>query len=142
MRSVTLALAVCAAGLPAGPVSAAQVGHRLECPAKAPADWGVPTARLDQVDVLSFRPGENIDEKTPPSLMPDKQSFRSGVLHQVWELTAMASGGEVQQLWCRYTGSDRILKLPEARLHRCEQTITHYSSTRADSTSQRAAFCD
>jgi hypothetical protein len=119
---------------------AAPATHKLECPASPPADWGLPTARLNQVDVLSFKPGESIDEKAPPSLMPDKQSLRSGVLYQVWELGAMA--GEVQQLWCRYAGSDRILKLPEVSLHRCEQTITRYSTTRTDPRSQRTAFCD
>lgn len=107
---------------------------------KPASGLGLRNARLNQVDIVSFKPGESIDEKAPPSLMPDKQSVRSGVLHQVWELSAMA--GEVQQLWCRYAGSDRILKLPEGSLRRCEQTITRYSTTRTDPRSQRTAFCD
>jgi hypothetical protein len=138
----SLIAALSAGGLLAGSTRAAPAAHKLECPATAPADWGVPAARLDQVDVLSMKPGENVDEKAPPALMPDKQSVRSGVLHQTWELRAMAAGGEVQQLWCRYAGSGRILKLPAQRLQRCEQTITHFSTTRTDPQSQRAAFCD
>lgn len=142
MQSRSIVVATLCFGLLAGTAYAAPAGHRLECPTSPPADWGLPAARLNQVDVLSFKRGESIDEKAPPSLMPDKQSVRSGVLHQVWELSEMTSGGEVQQLWCRYAGSERILKLPETGLHRCEQTITHYSATRMDPRSQRMIFCD
>lgn len=143
MRSRPTIVTMLSLGLLAGAAApTAPTGHKLECPASAPADWGLTHARLNQVDILSFRPGDTIDEKAPPTLMPDRDSIRSGTLHQVWELNATAGDGEVQQLWCRYSGSDRILKLPEAKLQRCEQTITRYSANGVNPRSQRAAFCD
>jgi hypothetical protein len=39
---------------------AAASGHRLECPAVAPADWALPQARLSAVAVLAAKEGEPI----------------------------------------------------------------------------------
>ena len=64
----------------AGPACA----HGLECPARAPADWHASSGVLDGVQVLSARQGEKIDDRSPPTLVPDDQSTRNGVLHSVW----------------------------------------------------------
>jgi hypothetical protein len=47
-------------------------GHPLECPWEAPAEWGLSKpATLDAVAVLSQPTDHAIDEKAPPSLVPE-----------------------------------------------------------------------
>ena len=101
----------------AGPAGA----HGLECPAHAPADWHASPGVLNGVQVLSAKQGEKIDDQSPPTLVPDDQTTRNGVLHSVWQMNG--EGPEWQFfVWCRYAGSERVLKLDAPRVKRCEYT--------------------
>lgn len=101
--------------------------HRVECPAEAPADWGLPKpAPLSQPAVLSQPTGQPIDETAPPSLVPDRGYARGNVWHNIWIM-----GDEPR--WshfidCQYRGSDRVLRLKADGLHQCEQTARPYSA--------------
>ncbi len=107
---------------------AAPPSHKLECPQSAPADWNVPTARLSGVEVLSAKVGEAIDNKSPPSLMPDDQSLSAGTLRQSWRMDSDGPGW-VRFVDCHYQGTDRVLRLDANHLSRCERTVTHFTKT-------------
>ena len=72
-------------GLCAIRAAGAEQPHRVACPGEAPAEWGLPKpAPLEQPAVLSQPTGEPIDEKAPPSLVPDRGYARGNVWHNVW----------------------------------------------------------
>jgi hypothetical protein len=119
MRGVVLA---CLLVLLAGGAQAA--GHRLECPVKAPPEFG-PAGPLDQVGVLSERKGVAIDETAPPLLVPDRGFARGSVWHNIWEMGD--EPGWVHYIQCQYRGVTRVLRLPADGLKQCEQTATPYS---------------
>lgn len=95
--------------------------HGLECPAHAPADWHASPGALNGVQVLSAKQGEKIDDQSPPTLVPDDQATRNGVLHSVWQMNGEGPDWQFF-VWCRYAGSDRVLKLAAPRVKRCEYT--------------------
>lgn len=78
--------------------------------------------------MLSARVGQAIDDKNPPSLMPDDQSQSGGTLHQSWRMDSDGPGW-VRFVDCHYQGADRVLRLDANRLSRCERTVTHFSKT-------------
>jgi hypothetical protein len=124
------------------PAGGARGAVLSECPALAPVAWHIGRARLDAADVLSYRPGEKIDESALPLVAPTSEQLGADVLQQDWDMGALVAVGEVQQLWCRYAHSDQILKLPDATLRHCRQTITHFSRTHPDPRSVRRMACD
>jgi hypothetical protein len=100
----------------------AQARHRLECPSHAPAEWGKPRGSLIGVQVLSAKRGEAIDETAPPDLVPDRQARRAGILHQTWQMNG--DGPDWQYfVWCRYAGTERIVKLPAPAVTICERVL-------------------
>jgi hypothetical protein len=117
-KPVILTLAVCLAGGQA----AGQTGHALSCPTQAPAEWGAGRQALVGVDVLSAKRDEPIDETAPPSLIPDQQATRAGTLHQVWRMNGDGPDW-LFYVWCRYAGTDRILKLAAPGVRRCERLL-------------------
>jgi len=105
----------------------AQQAHRLQCPATAPAEWGLPKpAPLQQPAVLSQPVGEKIDEEAPPSLAPDRGFARGNVWHNIWTMGDEA--GWSHFIDCQYRGSKRVLRLPADGLKQCEQTVQPYSA--------------
>jgi hypothetical protein len=109
------------------PSSAHAQQHRVECPPQAPADWDLTkSAPLDQVAVLSQPGGTPIDERSPPSLLPDRGFARDEVWHNIWLLGN--EPGWSHFVDCRYRGSPRILRLNADRLRQCEQTARPYSA--------------
>jgi hypothetical protein len=133
-----------AAAVALGSIRAANADqtHRVECPGEAPADWGLPKpVPLMQAAVLSQPVGQPIDERAPPSLVPDRGYARGNVWYNVWMM-----GDEPQ--WshfidCQYRGTDRLLRLKADGLHQCEQTVRPYSAGKgvADNAVQTMA-CD
>jgi hypothetical protein len=101
--------------------------HRLQCPAEAPAEWGLPKpAPLVQVAVLSQPVGQPIDDSAPPSLVPDRGYVRGGVWHNTWIMGDKPGWSHFVD--CQYRGSQRILRLKADRLKQCEQTAQPYST--------------
>ena len=86
--------------------------HALQCP----------EGPLVGVDVLSAKHGEAIDEASPPSLVPDEQTTRAGIVHQVWRMNG--EGPEWDYfVWCRYQPA-KLVKLPAPKVKRCERTFS------------------
>ncbi len=92
--------------------NALAAGHALECPA----------GPLVGVDVLSTKHGEPIDEAFPPTLVPDDQITRAGLLHQVWRMNGDGPDWEYF-VWCRYQGAAQVVKLAAPGTKRCERTL-------------------
>lgn len=86
--------------------------HTLQCP----------DGPLAGVDVLSAKHGEAIDEAYPPTLVPDEQTTRAGVVHQVWRMNGEGPDWDYF-VWCRYQQPDRLVKLPAPKVTRCERTF-------------------
>ena len=105
----------------AGPAMAA--GHALECPARAPAEWGGSPGLLNAVQVISAKHDEKVDEAAPPDLIPDDQRTRAGILHSVWKMNSDGPDW-LFQVWCHYVGTTRILKLDAPGVKRCEYTTS------------------
>jgi hypothetical protein len=138
MKPVALALLL---GLPLVQPAAA-AGHRLECPAVAPADWALPHARLSAVAVLAAKDGEAIDEASPPTLVPDSETISAGSLHQRWQMNVYGPGSHFY-VDCRYQGSDRVLRLDAAPVKICERVVTKFNrATGASPQSQNRLYCD
>jgi hypothetical protein len=118
MRAVSaFTLAVLCAG------NARGVGHALECPASAPAEWGATPGTLNTVQVISAKRDEAIDETAPPDLVPDDQRTQGGILHSVWKMNSEGPNW-VFQVWCHYAGTKRMLKLDASAVKRCEYTTS------------------
>ena len=100
--------------------------HKIECPATAPAEWGISGAKLSGVQILSQPEGEKIDETAPPSLAPDETKISGGTLHQYW---TMNTGGPGWDFFvdCQYAGTKRFLRIKANTAKRCDRTITHYN---------------
>jgi hypothetical protein len=108
--------------------AAQAAGHRLECPAQAPAEWGGAPGPLEQVGVLSEHRNLPINDEAPPLLVPDRGFAQGGVWHNIWRM-----GDEpdwVHYIQCQYRGSTRVLRLQADGLRQCEQTATPYSPAR------------
>jgi hypothetical protein len=94
-------------------------GHALECPARAPADWGGSHGSLTAVQVVSAKRGKTIDETAPPDLVPDEQRTQGGILHSIWQMNSY--GPEwLFYVWCHYAGTSRVLRLEAPGVKRCE----------------------
>ena len=94
-------------------------GHTLECPARAPSDWGASPGLLVGVQVVSAKRGEKIDDSAPPDLVPDDQRTQSGILHSIWRMNS--DGPEwLFQVWCHYEATPRVLKVNAPGVKRCE----------------------
>jgi hypothetical protein len=94
-------------------------GHAIECPARAPSDWGGSPGLLAGVQVVSAKRGEKIDDAAPPDLVPDGQRTQSGILHSIWRMNS--DGPEwLFQVWCHYAGTPRVLKVDAPGVKRCE----------------------
>jgi hypothetical protein len=138
-------LGLAAVAIPAAHAVAS--GHTLECPQAPPAAWNMPTAQLSGVEVLSAPAGETIDDKSPPSLMPDDQSLRAGTLHQSWRMDGDEAAW-VRFVDCHYResdrhGTDRVLRLDASHLVKCERTVSHFSKTNgATKLSKDQMTCD
>jgi hypothetical protein len=138
MKPLALALLL---GLPVIQ-DAAAAGHRLECPAVAPADWGLSRARLSGVAVLATEDGETIDEAAAPTLVPDSETMRAGTLHQRWQMNVYGPDSRFY-VDCRYRGTDRVLRLDAGQVKRCEREITHFSRATGESQqSENRLYCD
>jgi hypothetical protein len=121
-------LLIAALAFVALPSAAETPRPKLSCPAVAPADWGLTNAPLAEVQVLATPEHEAIDETATPSLVPDENVIRDGVLRQTWQMNSNGPGW----LWyvdCRYRGSKRVLRLDAKGLSRCLRTITPFSKT-------------
>ena len=105
--------------------TAAAPQHRLECPATAPADWHLPAnSPLSQPAVLSEKTGQPIDDKAPPSLVPDRGFVQGNVWHNIWLMGD--EPGWSHYVDCQYRGSPKILRLKADGLKQCEQTAQPY----------------
>jgi hypothetical protein len=102
--------------------------HKLECPARAPAEWGIAGATLSGVQILSQPKGEKIDETAPPSLMPDDTKISGGTLRQYWTMNAAGPDWDFF-VDCRYAGTERLLRLDANGVKRCDRMITHYRNS-------------
>jgi hypothetical protein len=101
--------------------------HRVECPKEAPAEWSLhKPAPLDQVAVLSQPTGKAIDDRSPPSLVPDRGFPKGNVWRNIWLMGD--EPGLSHFIDCRYRGSERILRLKADGLKQCEQTAKPYST--------------
>jgi hypothetical protein len=124
LMAIIIVLAI--AEIAAGPSANAQQ-HHVECPAQAPAEWGLTKAApLDQVAVLSQPAGTSIDDHAPPSLVPDRGFVRGSIWHNIWLMGD--EPGWSHFVDCRYRGSQRVLRLKADGLKRCEQTARPYSA--------------
>jgi len=99
--------------------------HAIDCPATAPATWGVGGAKLSGVEILSQPKGEKIDEAAPPSLMPDETKIADGTLRQYWTMNDTGAGWDFF-VDCHYAGTTRILRIEADGVKRCDRAITHY----------------
>lgn len=133
MHAGSVALLLELAGAHAG----AQTRYRLECPLEAPAEWGGPRGQLVGVQVLSAKRGEVIDETAPPDLIPNRQTTHAGVVRQTWRMNADGPDW-LYYVWCRYAGTDRVLRLAAPNVKRCERT---FQSAHPDRPAQRMV-CD
>ena len=108
------------------PATAAQT--ELRCPDAAPADWGLkPTPSLSGVEILSARKGEKIDEKAPPSLVPDTSDTRNGTLHQTWQMNS--DGPEWSYfIDCHFGGTSRILRIDAGGTTLCDYTVAPFGA--------------
>ena len=95
---------------------------------EAPAEWGLPKqAPLDQAAVvLSQRIGEQIDDSSPPSLMPDRGFVHGSVWHNVWLMGDELGWSHFVD--CRYHRSERIVRLKADGLKQCQQMAPPYSA--------------
>jgi hypothetical protein len=101
--------------------------HRVECPPQAPADWDLTKpAPLDQVAVLSQPTGTPIDERSPPSLVPDRGFARGSIWHNIWLMGD--EPGWSHFVDCRFRGSERVLRIKADGLKQCEQIARPYSA--------------
>jgi hypothetical protein len=115
-------LAIIVLALQPGETHAAdQTRHALECPARAPSEWGDLPGRLTGVQVVSAKRGEKIDDQAPPDLVPDEQHTRSAVLHSIWRMNSDGPDW-LFQVWCHYAGTPMVLKLDAAGVKRCEHS--------------------
>jgi hypothetical protein len=74
------------------------------------------------VEVLSAPRGGKIDDTAPPSLMPDANEVRDGMLHQVWRMNADGPDW-VYYVDCHYAGTTRVLRLDAGHVARCERIL-------------------
>ncbi len=107
---------------PPGVLAGKETALVVECPTRAPAEWGGARGLLVGVQVLSARRNEAIDEAAPPDLVPDEQQTRGGVLHQQWQMNSDGPDW-LFYVWCRYDGTGRVLKLDAPGVTRCERTL-------------------
>lgn len=125
--AVIIVAGIIAAGMIAASSSAQSQTHPVACPASAPKEWGLPpNAGLDQAAVLSQPYGEPIDDRSPPSLVPDTGFARGGVWHNIWRMGD--EPGWSHFIDCRYHGSPRVLRLRADGLRQCEQTAQPYAA--------------
>jgi hypothetical protein len=116
--------------------SAGTTNHRLDCPAYAPPEWGGPKAPLSEVHILASPMGQAIDNKSPPSLAPDRESFRAGVLLQSWSMNTDGPAW-VYFVDCLYEGTDRLLRLDAKDVKICRLSISHFRATKGKSRDSR-----
>jgi hypothetical protein len=132
----------CLAALPWAQTAQAAPPHKIDCPAAAPADWGVGGAALSGVEILSQPKGEPIDETAPPSLMPDQTKISGGTLRQSWTMNEDGPGFDFF-VDCHYAGTKRLLRIKATGVKRCDRMITHYRSSGApDPRSVDSLHCD
>lgn len=111
-------------------------GPSAYCPARAPSNWGLHgPAPLNQVAVLSQPVDQPIDDRSPPSLVPDRGFSQGTVWHNIWLMGDEA--GWSHFIECRYRGSDRTPRLPADGLQRCEQTTQPFSKKKPAARSRR-----
>ncbi len=116
--------------------------HAIDCPATAPASWGVGAAKLAGVEILSQPKGEKIDETAPPSLMPDETKIAAGTLRQYWTMNDAGAGWDFF-VDCHYAGTTRVLRIEADRVKRCDRAIMHYrKSGDPDPRSVDSLSCD
>jgi hypothetical protein len=116
--------------------------HAIDCPATAPASWGVGAAKLAGVEILSQPKGEKIDETAPPSLMPDETKITGGILRQYWTMNDSGAGWDFF-VDCRYAGTTRFLRIEAAGVKRCDRAVTQYrKSGDPDPRSVDSLHCD
>ena len=133
---------LCVAAIPWTVAAQTASRHKIECPAMAPADWGLSGAKLSGVQILSQPKGQRIDETAPPSLVPDRSTVSGGTLHQVWTMNGDGPGWDFF-VDCHYTGTTRLLRIPGDGVKRCDRTITHFRSRGApDPRSLELLHCD
>jgi hypothetical protein len=99
--------------------------HTIDCPATAPASWGIGGAKLAGVEILSQPKGEKIDETAPPSLVPDETTIAGGTLRQYWTMNGAGAGWDFF-VDCQYAGTTRFLRIEADTVKRCDREITHY----------------
>lgn len=133
-----LALAAVMALAAAAPAHAA--GHRVECPALAPAEWGTPRAALSGIDVLATPAGEAIDDKAPPTLVPDADDITGNVLNQRWDMRSYDSGWRLF-IDCHYR--DRVVRLEASGIKSCARRLAPFSRAKgAGPHAKDSLYCD
>ncbi|HUB96188.1 MAG TPA: STY0301 family protein [Stellaceae bacterium] len=133
---------ICVVALPWSSAAEAAPAHKIQCPAMAPAEWGIRDAPLSGVQILSQPKGEKIDEAAPPSLVPDQTDISGGTLRQFWIMNGSGPGWDFF-VDCQYRGTTRILRIEANGVKRCDRTITHYhASGAADKRSVDRLQCD
>jgi hypothetical protein len=136
MMRVVLAAVV--ALVAAAPAHAA--GHRVECSALAPAEWGTPRAALSGVDVLATPAGEAIDDKAPPTLVPDDNTITGNLLNQRWDMRSYDSGWRLY-IDCHYR--DRVLRLEAPGVKTCARQLAPFDrKTGAGPHAKDSLYCD
>ncbi len=128
-RQACRCLVVAAAALGSIPAAYADQAHRLACPTEAPTEWGLPKpAPLEQAQLLSQPTGQSIDDRAPPSLVPDRGFAKGNVWHNIWIMGDEPHWSHFVD--CRYRGSNRLLRLKADGLKQCEQTAQPYSAAK------------
>lgn len=90
----------------------------LSCPKTPPPAWGLPSAQLRAVLVLSQPVGQAINEDALPIMAPTRQWQSKGMLHQSWKMNGDAPKF-AEMIDCLYEGSERHLRLDASKVAQC-----------------------
>jgi hypothetical protein len=85
------------------------------CPARPPDQWHSKGAKLANVRILAYLPGDQLDETALPAAPPDKEWTQSGRFIQAWDIRA----GAVYQADCLYSNTERYLRVNLSAGQRC-----------------------
>lgn len=103
-------------------------GAPLSCPKTAPPAWGLPSAKLESVRVMSFPPDQPpVDGQPLPVMAPFNEWRRGGLLYQSWNMNFDAPRFQYQ-VDCLYSGTDRYLRLDAPSVGRCIAKLNRHNT--------------
>jgi hypothetical protein len=100
----------------------------LSCPQTAPPAWGLLSAKLESVRVMSFPPDQPPVEGQPlPVMAPFDEWRQGGRLYQRWNMNFDAPRFQYQ-VDCLYSGTERYLRLDAPSVKRCIATLNLHNA--------------